>query len=218
MSGLYVGRPLAGDRRQGVLDLMRSRTRAALLGVLFADPAHEWHVRGLAAELGVSAGNVHRELGRLAAAGYVVSRRQANLVLYRLDPHHPLYPELRGLVSKTIGVEARLRAALEGISGVRLAFVFGSLAARAEHAGSDLDLMVIGAPEPRELHRALRPAEQELRRQVHYFVFGADEVVRRLHDDDGFLLDVLGGPRTWVVGEEARLQALLTGAPDAGAA
>jgi DNA-binding transcriptional ArsR family regulator len=196
-----------------VLDLTRSRTRAALLGLLFADPQREWHVRGLAGELGVSAGNVHRELTRLAAAGYVVSRRQANLVLYRLDQGHPLYPELRGLVSKTVGAEALLGAALGGVAGVELAFMFGSLAASSERARSDVDLMVIGTPAARELHRALRPVEDELRRDVHYFVFGADELVRRVRDGDGFIADVLGSRRAWILGDEARLQARLAGAP-----
>lgn len=201
-----------------MLDLMRSRTRAALLGLLFADPQREWHVRGLAAELGVSAGNTHRELTRLAAAGYVTSRRQANLVLYRLDQDHPLYPELRSLVSKTIGAEALLGAALARVRGVELAFVFGSLAASHEGPGSDVDLMVIGAPAVRELHRALRPVEDELRRDVHYFVFAADEVARRVRDRDGFMLDVLAGRRAWVLGDEARLQAVLAGAPGASRA
>ena len=200
-----------------ILDLMRSRTRAALLGLLFADVAQEWHVRGLAREIGVSAGNVRRELMRLAADGYLTSRRQANLVLYRLNDRHPLYPELRSMVSKTVGLEVVLGQALAGVAGGSLAFIFGSLAASSEGPSSDVDLMVIGTPKARQLHTALRPAEQRLRREVHYFVFAADEFAQRVRDRDGFILDVLAHARTWVLGDEARLQELLAGAPAEGA-
>ena len=200
-----------------ILDLMRSRTRAALLGLLFADVEQEWHVRGLARELGVSAGNVRRELVRMTADGYLTSRRQANLVLYRINDRHPLYPELRSMVSKTVGLEVVLGQALAGVAGVSLAFIFGSLAASSEGPSSDIDLMVIGTPKARELHTALRPAEQRLRREVHYFVFAADEFAQRVRDHDGFIADVLLHARTWVLGDEARLQALLVDASASGA-
>jgi predicted nucleotidyltransferase len=199
-----------------MLDLTRSRTRAAMLAVLFADVEREWHIRGLAREIGASAGNVRRELTRLAADGYVTSRRQANLVLFRLDQSHPLYPELRGVVSKTVGAEGQLARALVTVAGVRIAFIFGSLAVHRENPGSDIDLMVVGTPAGRELHAALRPTEESLRRDVHYFVFAADELATRVRDHDGFIADVLAGPRTFVVGDESELRQLIageTGAP-----
>ena len=121
------------------------------------------------------------------------------------------------MVSKTIGLEVVLGQALAGVAGVSLAFIFGSLAASSEGPSSDIDLMVIGTPKARELHTALRPAEQRLRREVHYFVFGADEFAQRVLDHDGFIADVLLHARTWVLGDEARLQALLVDASASGA-
>jgi predicted nucleotidyltransferase len=194
-----------------MLDLTRSRTRAAMLAVLFADVEREWHIRGLAREIGASAGNVRRELTRLAADGYVTSRRQANLVLFRLDQGHPLYPELRGVVSKTVGAEGQLARALVAVAGVRIAFIFGSLAVHRENPGSDIDLMVVGTPAARALHAALRPAEESLRRDVHYFVFAADELATRVREHDGFIGDVLAGPRAFVVGDEIGLQQIVAG-------
>jgi predicted nucleotidyltransferase len=192
--------------------LFRSRTRTRILGLLFADPEREWHVRGLAREVGDSAGNTRRELVRLAGAGYLKRRTQANLVLYRLDQSHPLYPELRALVLKTVGAEKLVGEALAGVSGVRLAFLYGSFASASERPGSDLDVMVVGRPTARDVHRALRPVQDELRREVNYVVLDEDEFARRWRENDGFLHDVLAGPVSVVVGDAPSLEAL-TGAP-----
>jgi predicted nucleotidyltransferase len=191
-----------------ILDLTRSRTRAALLRLLFADPDAEWHLRGLARELGVSAGNVRREVLRLTADDLLTMRRQANLTLYRLNKDHPLYGELRSMVSKTIGVEWALGEALAGVAGVRLAFIYGSVAAGRETAASDIDLMVVGSASVRELHAALRPLEDTLRRSINFMVFDEDEFAQRVRDRDGFVLDVLAGRRTMVIGTDEQLRAL----------
>ncbi len=189
--------------------LFRSRTRTRILALLFADPEREWHVRGLAREVGDSAGNVRRELLRLVGAGYLRRRAQANLVLYKLDQSHPLYPELRALVLKTVGAEKLVGEALAGVAGVRLAFLYGSFAAASERPGSDIDVMVVGRPAARDVHRALRPVEDALRREVNYVVLDEDELARRWRDNDGFLRDVLAGPVRVVVGSADEL-ALLT--------
>jgi len=191
-----------------ILDLTRSRTRAALLRLLFTDPDAEWHLRGLARELGVSAGNVRREVLRLTDDGFLLMRRQANLTLYRLNKQHPLYEELRSVVSKTIGLEKLLGEALAGVAGVRLAFVYGSVAAGRESPASDIDLMVIGTPSVRELHAALRPLEEILRRDINYVVFDEQEFAQRVRDRDGFVLDVLAAARKMVIGRDEDVRAL----------
>jgi predicted nucleotidyltransferase/predicted transcriptional regulator with HTH domain len=188
--------------------LFRSRTRARILALLFADPEREWHVRGLAREVDDSPGNVRRELLRLAGAGYLTCRSQANLVLYRLNQSHPLYPELRALVSKTVGAERLVGEALAGVAGVRLAFLYGSYAAASERPGSDLDVMVVGSAAGREVHRALRPVEDELRREVNYVLLDEREFTRRWRENDGFLRDVLAGAVRVVVGSTDDVEAL----------
>jgi predicted nucleotidyltransferase len=183
-----------------------------MLALFFADPEREWHVRGLAREVDDSAGNVRRELLRLAGAGYLQRRAQANLVLYKLDQSHPLYPELRVLVLKTVGAEKLVGEALAGVAGVRLAFLYGSFAAASERPGSDIDVMVVGRPAARDVHRALRPVEDALRREVNYLVLEEDEFARRCRDNDGFLRDVLAGPVRVVVGSDGDM-AVLTHEP-----
>jgi DNA-binding transcriptional ArsR family regulator len=187
--------------------LFRSRTRTRILALLFADPEREWHVRGLAREVGDSAGNVRRELMRLAGAGYLRRRAQANLVLYRLDQSHPLYPELRALVSKTVGAERLVGEALAGVAGVRLAFLYGSFATASERPVSDIDVMVIGRPATRDVHKsAASVGTLAARGQLRGVRRGRDCTGGA--DNDGFLRDVLAGPVRVVVGSADDLAAL----------
>ena len=56
------------------------------------------------------------------------------------DRLSPLYPELRNLVLKTVGLADILRAALQD-ERIQVAFVFGSIAEGKETADSDVDLL-----------------------------------------------------------------------------
>ena len=110
--------------------------------------------------------------------------------------------------SKTVGAEKLVGEALAGVAGVRLAFLYGSFAAASERPGSDIDVMVVGRPATRDVHRALRPVEDALRREVNYVVLDEDEFARRWRDNDGFLRDVLAGPVRVVVGSADDLAVL----------
>jgi predicted nucleotidyltransferase len=63
------------------------------------------------------------------------------------------------LPGKTTGIADVLHDALAPMAGaVDLAFVYGSMAAGTEHAGSDIDLMILGDAGFAEVVHALVPA------------------------------------------------------------
>ena len=80
---------------------------------------------------------------------------------------HPIYPELRGLVTKTSGVAAAIRQALEPVEGIEWAFLFGSTAAGTDTASSDIDLLAIGSAGLRAISPALRPLANTLGREIN---------------------------------------------------
>lgn len=56
----------------------------------------------------------------------------------------PLFGDLRSIVVKTVGLAEPLRDALKRVaSDIRAAFVYGSVGKAADHAGRDIDLMVV---------------------------------------------------------------------------
>lgn len=109
---------------------------------------------------------VQREVDRLEKAGVVRSQRFAQARVVRPDETHQLYSELRALFLKTYGPEAVLAELLDGVEGIDEAFLFGSWAAR--YAGewgpspADVDLLVIGDPDPRLIEDLAAEAEDRI--------------------------------------------------------
>lgn len=105
---------------------------------------------------------MQRELARLEASGLVTVHRVGNQKHYQTNHDVPIFAE-RAIVLKTFGVADVLRAALQPLWPlVELAFVYGSLAKGTEHAGSDVDLMVIGTlASNAQLLEALLPAQAQ---------------------------------------------------------
>ena len=83
------------------------------------------------------------------------------------------------------------------------AFIYGSLARGTEHAGSDIDLMVIRLrPSNAELLDALLPAQAQLGRAANPTLYKQDEVAQRVRDGKSFMLRALKQPKMMVKGSE----------------
>lgn len=177
----------------------RSRVRRGLLLRFFAKPGAAHHVRELARQLGFSATIVGRELKSLEQAGILRSERIGSVRRYRVDERSPIASEIRSLVQKTVGVEARLRDALADLAGIEEAFLFGSYARGDERATSDLDLMVIGPVDQEALSERLVDVERDLGRDVNVVTYERDELDRARRRDDRFVVDVVEGPRVQLV-------------------
>ena len=166
-----------------------------LLGELFVYASEGRSISELTAATGVPQATVSREVARLEEAGLLRSIRRGRLRLVQANEHLPYYPELRALLLKTIGPAAVLRRALADISGIDLAFIFGSWAARYHGergpAPNDIDLLVIGEPNLDALYAACRGAERELHLDVNPVVRPAADWRKR---GAGFLADIRKGP------------------------
>jgi DNA-binding transcriptional ArsR family regulator len=190
-----------------LIDLRRSRTRAAVVRELFLFPGAEIHVRALARLTGEAVANVHRELRRLQAEGWLTARPSGNRVLYRVDTDHRLYQEVGRLVEETIGAAGLLREALAELSEVRLALLFrppGPATGRR-----DLLLLVVGPTSAEDVSEAVAPAAAVLRAVVQPLVFGSDELLGRLRERDARTLQLLEAPHTVVKGDEGALRAMI---------
>lgn len=164
-------------------------------------------MRELARQAGLSEGTFTQELARLAQVGVVTPRRSGNRTYYRAATSHPLYADLRGLVVKTSGVVDVLRGALEG-SGARVAFVFGSVAAGTDKAGSDVDLMVVGPTSLRQVSRRVSEVVESIGREVNPHVMTEAELAEKRRRGDHFMKTVLAAPRLFVIGGERELEAV----------
>lgn len=188
-------------------ELLSSRVKAEVFRLLFGGVATELHVREMERQSGLADATVRQELKRLTRLGVVEPRRDGNRTYYHANRAHPLYPDIRNMVLKTSGLVDVLREALAH-SGIRLAFVFGSMARGNGKAGSDVDLMVIGTISLRQLGTLLSGVATKLSREINPIVLTLEEFVRRRKAREHFITTVLGEPRLFVIGTEEDLKGM----------
>lgn len=187
-------------------EIFSSRVRAELFRVLFGVDATALHVRELERRSGCAIGTIQTELKKLLRLGLVQSRRDGNRLYYAADPAHPLYPELRGLVLKTVGLVDVLQTALAAAEGIEVAFVFGSFARQEETAGSDIDLLVLGGIGLRELSGLLSGVAVQIGREINPHVMSRDDFSQRRDAGDHFITRILAEPRLFIRGDEHELE------------
>ena len=187
-----------------LLTLLFPQVRAEVLRLLFADAAREVHVRDLERQSGLNVKTVQDELGKLTQADLVTSRRDGNRRYYRANASHPLFVDLQQVVLKTAGLRDVLVQALAGVKGIEVALVFGSLAAGAGKAASDVDLLVIGSAGLRTLAPALRKAGEALGREINPVSMTTAEFVKG-RAKNPLLVDVLGKPKLFIKGGDDEL-------------
>jgi predicted nucleotidyltransferase len=188
-------------------ELLSSRVKAEVFRLLFGPGAEGLHVREIGRRARLADATVRQELRKLARLGLVEVRRDGNRACYAANPKHPLYPEIRNLVLKTSGLADVLREALMH-PGIRVALVFGSVAAGKERPESDVDLLVIGSVGLRQLAKLLSRPGEVLSREINPHVMSADEFLRRQRAHDHFISSVLSGPRLFLIGDERELEAM----------
>lgn len=181
-----------------------TKTQQRVLSLLFGQPQRSFYANELIELAQSGSGVVQRELARLEDSGLVTVRRIGNQKHYQANHDTPIFEELRGIVTKTFGVADVLRNVLAPLWPlVEVAFIYGSLAKGTEHAGSDIDLMVVGSlPSNAQLLEALLPAQAQLGRAVNPTLYTVAEFAQRVRDGKAFMLRVLEQPKILVKGNE----------------
>jgi predicted nucleotidyltransferase len=185
-------------------DALFTKTQQRVLGVLFGQPERSFYANEIIGLVASGSGTVQRELAKLEAAALITVRKQGNQKHFQANRDAPIFDELRGIVLKTFGVVDVLRSALqELLPAIELAFIYGSVAKGSERAGSDIDLMVIGAvPSNAALLEALSPASAQLGRAINPTLYTPDEFAQRVSDGKSFIMRVLEQPKIFVKGSD----------------
>ena len=190
--------------------LLGSKLRAKVLGWLFTHPDERYFVRQLTTLVEEDSTNVSRELARLEKTGILVSTTEGKQKYYQANRQSPLFNELHGLMLKTVGVADIIKKALEPrMADIKLAFIFGSVAKRAENRFSDIDLLVVGDITFGEVVDLISTAEGALNRELNPVVYTLSEFNKRLSENHYFISDILSGDKIFVVRDENELQSLV---------
>src|SRR6201993_781917 len=188
-------------------DLLFGQTRGAVLALLYGRVDQSFYTREIAREVDASVGAVQRELENLSKVGLILRKSMGNQVFYQANRDAPIFPEMRTLLNKTIGIFGVLRSAIHPLSKrIVAAFVYGSVAREEETAQSDVDLMVIGKATLEEFISRLFPAEKAIGRSINPTVYSSTECKSKLAAGNHFLTSVLKGQKVFLLGDEDELR------------
>ena len=100
--------------------IISSKTRIKLLVRLFMNPGTQSYMRQLASEFGLSTNAVREELNQLSATKLIKSHRKGKRVLYQANRAHPLFPELKSMVAKALGIDQVVDGIIARLGNVEL--------------------------------------------------------------------------------------------------
>lgn len=179
---------------------LRSKARQRLLAFYFTNPKARHHLRDLAERLEIDPSNLSKELVRLEAEGLFRSDVSGRQKYFQLNREYPLFDEVRGIVTKTVGAVPLIAQALEKIEGLGEAYLYGSFARNRQDMASDIDVLVIGAPRVEIMAEAVRKLERRLGREINYTILTPKEFKARRARKDAFLENVWQNKRVALLG------------------
>lgn len=164
--------------------------KGEILNLFFKNPDGVYYLREIANLLNKEPAHYQRYLDSLVEDGILQDERRGNLRFFKLNKLHPLYEELKSIISKTLGIEYRLKNLVNELENIECAFIFGSIANNKEVVGSDIDLMIIGSPDQNTLTEKTVKIEGELGRELNYHIYTKDEILKKLEDKDDFFINI----------------------------
>jgi hypothetical protein len=184
-------------------EIFSSRVRAAVLGHLLPRPHRGFSLTDLSRLLGLPISSLQHECYKLQRIGILTGRRVGNAYLYRPDPASPVYQSLTRLVVVGIGEAVALRAALEGVPGIELAFLGRALPLGRANARSPAPLVLVGDLPVEEIDAAQARSAALLGLQlddVEAVYYRPVDWQSRVQQGSAYVVSLVNGPRTDLVG------------------
>lgn len=182
-----------------------------VLAVLILDPETAVHQSKIVETSGLQRKQVQRALQRLYEEGLIEQCKQGNMVYYKLCENHPLMPDLKSILYKTILLAEPLKAALKDYAEeINFAFIYGSIASGTETAESDIDLFIVGKLGLKKVSTLLSRISKQLQREINPVVYSKAEFIKEISQKDHFVSSVLESKKIWIIGGEDELREMET--------
>jgi predicted transcriptional regulator len=144
--------------------LISSKTRIKLLVRLFFNPVTRAYLRELAKEFNVSTNSVREELNQLTKTNILKSEKNGRNVYYMANQEHPLFPELKSMVGKVMGVDQVIDGIVTRLGDLEAAYLLDDYA-----EGKDtgiIDLLLVGDINEHHLNDLKHKTEKYIKRKI----------------------------------------------------
>ena len=153
--------------------LIASKTRIKLLMRLFFNPKARSYLRELAKEFNVSTNAVREELNQLKKTELLKSEKNGRQVYYRANTEHALFPELKSMISKVMGIDQVVDSVITRLGNLEKAYLVDDYA-----EGKDtgiIDILLVGNIDQYHLNDLCRKTERYIDRKIRALVLSNDE-------------------------------------------
>ena len=153
--------------------LISSKTRVKLLIRLFFNPQTRSYLRELAKEFNVSTNSVRAELNQLKRTHLLKSQKDGRQIYYMANEQHPLYEDLKSMVSKVMGIDKVVDDIVSRLGDLEKAYLIDDYA-----EGKDtgiIDLLLVGNVNQHHLNDLIRKTEIYVKRKIRSLVLSHNE-------------------------------------------
>lgn len=140
------------------------------MSLLFNSPEEKFYVREIARLVNKNPSGVKRELDNLKKMDLVTSEKEGNLKYYKANRNSPLFPELKGLIAKSLGLTGALKNILKA-SSARAAFIYGPYVSNTKL--NKVDLFIVS--DSAQFDKALADIEKRYGKKINYNVISEAE-------------------------------------------
>ena len=189
--------------------LFGSRIRINILKLFIFNPKKEYYVREIERLIDEAFDPVRRELIRLESTGLLKSRISGRQKYYSIDSTHTLFPEVKSMILKTVGIGDTLKSAIGHRNDIQAAFIYGSYAKNTADLESDIDLFVIGNILSRDLQEIISGIESQTKREINPTVYSAQDFQEKRKKKNHFISNVLKEQKIFLKGDEDGLRKLV---------
>ena len=157
--------------------IVTSKTRIQLLLRFFMNPERKAYLRELSAEIGESSNGVRVELDRLEKAKLLESVSSGRTKSYQANVLHPLFPDIRNIVKKSLGIDKVIDDVVARLGDVKLAVITGDYAQGID--SGIIDIVIVGKVDRAVLDELIHVTEPKIGgRKIRALVLTDEEYVR----------------------------------------
>ena len=187
-------------------DIITSKVRVKILNLFLSNLKEMYHVRGIVREVDEEINAVRRELDKMEKSGILKKEPRGNRVYYWIRTDYPLFGDLLSIIAKSTGIGNAIIENRNKIGKVAYVMFSGRFARRKPRKKEDdVDILIVGEVVLPELAAIIRTEESKRNAEINYTVMSREEFDFRKKRRDPFLLGILAGSRTMIIGDEEEL-------------
>jgi len=188
-----------------------TKSKAELLKLFLTNPDRTFYMQEIGRILGRKPGSFQRALNNMVSEGILTSEYKAKARFFKANKKSPIYKELKSIVFKTIGVQGNIKAILEKVGNIKIAFIYGSYAKAKEDYLSDIDLAIVGNPDEDRLIKEMDKLEEKFQREINYKLYTLQKIKKEIKEQVPFILEILRDKKIVLIGDENELRKIYKG-------